>query len=50
MESTCAQLQSRLKRTGQFWTEEGKRHLLAIELAERNGYEQELWFYRPELE
>jgi len=50
MESTCAQLQGRLKRPGQFWTEQGKRRLLAIELADRNGDSNELWFYRRELE
>lgn len=50
MESTCAQLQGRLKRPGQFWTEQGKERLLSIELAERNGDADELWFYRRELE
>lgn len=50
MESTCAQLQSRLKRTGQFWTKSGKRRLLALELAKRNGDDEEVWFYRRELE
>ncbi len=50
MESTCAQLQSRFKRTGQFWEEEGKSRLMAIEVAERNGDDDELWFYRRELE
>jgi len=43
MESTCAQLQSRLKRTGQFWTEEGKANLLSLELARRNGDWSRVW-------
>lgn len=50
MESTCAQLQGRLKRPGQFWTEKGKRRLLAVDLARRNRDDEELWFYRRELE
>jgi hypothetical protein len=43
MESTCAQLQGRFKRTGQFWTEPGKQHLLALELARRNGDWRSVW-------
>lgn len=43
MESTCAQLQGRIKRTGQFWTENGKENLLQLELARRNGDWPELW-------
>jgi hypothetical protein len=43
MESTCAQLQGRLKRTGQFWTEEGKANLLGIELARRNHDWPQIW-------
>lgn len=43
MESTCAQLQSRLKRTGQFWTEEGKANLLSLELAHRNHDWHDIW-------
>lgn len=50
MESTCAQMQGRLKRPGQFWTKQGKERLLALDLAKKNGYERELWFYRRELE
>lgn len=46
MESTCAQLQGRLKRTGQFWTGEGKNRLLSLELSQRNGYWQQLWHYQ----
>ena len=43
MESTCAQLQGRLKRTGQFWTEEGKANLLSLELARRNADWAGVW-------
>lgn len=37
VESLCSQLQDRFKRTGQFWTRPGLRHLFAIEEALRNG-------------
>lgn len=47
MESTCAQLQGRLKRTGQFWTAEGKDNLLALEVARRNGDWDALWRLPP---
>jgi hypothetical protein len=50
MESTCAQLQGRFKRTGQFWSNEGRENLLSLVLAEANRDEHELWFYRRELE
>lgn len=43
MESTCAQLQARFKRTGQFWTPPGQRHLLALDLARRNNDWDEIW-------
>jgi hypothetical protein len=43
MESTCSQLQTRLKRTGQFWSHPGKENLLALELARRNGDWEALW-------
>lgn len=43
MESTCSQLQGRMKRTGQFWTEPGKKHLLALETAYRNRDWTTLW-------
>jgi hypothetical protein len=43
MESTCSQLQDRFKRTGQFWTLPGERHLLALELARRNLDWEEIW-------
>lgn len=36
VESLCSQLQNRFKRTGQFWTRSGWRHLLAVEEAIRN--------------
>jgi len=36
VESLCSQLQDRFKRTGQFWTRSGLRHLLAVEEAVRN--------------
>jgi hypothetical protein len=43
MESTCAQFQDRFKRTGQFWTPSGEKHLLLLELARRNGDWDEIW-------
>lgn len=43
MESTCGQLQGRLKRTGQFWTEQGKANLLSLELARRNHDWRPIW-------
>jgi len=43
MESTCAQLQGRFKRTGQFWSEPGKDNLMALELTMRNGDAKLLW-------
>jgi hypothetical protein len=48
MESTCAQLQGRFKRTGQFWTEEGKANLMSLELARRNADWPDLWQHHPE--
>ena len=36
MESLCGQLQGRFKRGGQFWTEPGRRRLMALEVARRN--------------
>lgn len=36
VESLCSQLQDRFKRTGQFWSRRGLRHLLAVEEAVRN--------------
>ena len=43
MESTCAQLQNRFKRTGQFWTLPGEKNLLLLELARRNDDWDEIW-------
>ena len=43
MESTCAQFQTRFKLTGQFWTKAGEGHLMALELARRNGDWREIW-------
>lgn len=45
MESTCAQLQNRFKRTGQFWTTPGKERLLALVTAQANGDWDSLWFH-----
>jgi len=47
MESTCAQLQTRLKRTGQFWTKTGKANILSLELAHRNGDWSQVWLPQP---
>lgn len=43
MESTCAQLQTRFKRPGQFWSPPGQRRLLELEMARRNDDWDELW-------
>jgi hypothetical protein len=43
MESTCSQFQDRFKRTGQFWSPYGEKHLLALELARRNDDWDEIW-------
>ena len=43
MESLCAQLQGRFKRGGQFWTEPGRRRLLALDVARRNHDWDEIW-------
>ena len=43
MESFCAQLQGRFKRCGQFWQPPGRDHLMALELAHRNGDWDNLW-------
>ncbi len=43
MESLCAQLQCRFKRSGQFWTEPGRRRLMALEVARRNHDWDEVW-------
>lgn len=43
MESFCAQLQHRIKRTGQFWSTEGLNRLLALEVAKRNLDWDAIW-------
>ena len=43
MESTCAQLQNRFKRTGQFWTNDGQSALMELEIARRNGDWWDIW-------
>jgi hypothetical protein len=43
VESACRQKQCRFKRPGQFWTEQGFRHLCALDEARRNGHWTELW-------
>lgn len=43
MESLCGQLQGRFKRCGQFWTEPGRRRLMALEVARRNHDWDEVW-------
>jgi hypothetical protein len=43
MESFCAQLQTRFKRPGQFWTLQGETDLLALDLALRNDDWSDLW-------
>lgn len=48
VESACRQRQCRFKRAGQFWTEEGLRHLCALQEARRNHHWQELWDPQPQ--
>ena len=43
MESLCGQLQGRFKRGGQFWTPQGRRRLMALEVARRNQDWNEVW-------
>ena len=43
MESLCGQLQGRFKHGGQFWTEPGRRRLMALEVARRNQDWNEVW-------
>ena len=43
VESACRQRQCRFKRAGQFWTEDGMKHLCALQEARRNGHWEELW-------
>lgn len=43
VESLCGQLQDRFKRTGQFWSPSGLRHLLSVEVLLRNKDYDVLW-------
>jgi len=43
VESACRQRQCRFKRSGQFWTQRGLRHLCAVDEARRNGHWEQLW-------
>jgi hypothetical protein len=43
VESLCSQLQDRFKRTGQFWSSAGLKHLLAVEVLLRNKDYELLW-------
>jgi hypothetical protein len=44
VESACRQRQCRFKRSGQFWTVKGMRHLSALTEARHNHHWEELWF------
>ncbi len=43
VESACRQKQCRFKRSGQFWTPKGLRHLIALDEARRNHHWDQLW-------
>lgn len=43
VESACRQRQCRFKRAGQFWSDEGRKHLCALQEARRNDHWEELW-------
>jgi hypothetical protein len=43
VESACGQFQDRFKRRGQFWSREGLRHLLAVDVALKNRSSSYLW-------
>jgi hypothetical protein len=43
MESTCGQLQTRVKRTGQFWKPAGLANMLALKAALQNDDRSALW-------
>ena len=43
VESACRQRQCRFKRSGQFWTAKGMRHLSALTEARHNHHWEELW-------
>jgi hypothetical protein len=44
VESACSGQQGRFKQRGQFWTQEGFRHLSALKQARENRHWDELWF------
>lgn len=43
VESQCNQAQGRFKRSGQFWTQRGFRHLSALDEAWLNGHWDQIW-------
>ena len=43
VESLCSQLQNRFKRTGQFWSPNGLRNLLSLDVLDRNNDLPNLW-------
>lgn len=43
VESQCNQAQGRFKRSGQFWTQQGFRHLCALDEAWLNGHWNQIW-------
>jgi hypothetical protein len=43
VESACLQRQGRFKRSGQFWTPRGLRHLAALIESRQNGHWDALW-------
>ena len=43
VESLCSQMQNRFKRTGQFWSPIGLRHLLVLDVLTRNNDLDYLW-------
>ena len=43
IESTCRQLQCRMKRCGQFWSQAGDEALLTLDMFGRNGYWEKLF-------
>jgi hypothetical protein len=47
VESACRQRQCRFKRAGQFWTDDGMKHLCALQEARRNDHWEELWNISP---
>ena len=43
VESACRQQQCRFKRSGQFWSDDGLKHLCALQEPRRNDHWEELW-------